>query len=523
MNTNEFKGWKLFIIVTLLLFVMVAMPKMIQAAGPTYGGELIYAYGAKPMSLDPHLGRAGGDAYFWRRMYDHIVGADANYVSRPELSLATSWEIPDPKTMVFHLRKGVKFHDGTDFNGEAIKFNIERMLAPDSTATPKASFSVVEKVEVVNPHLVKFHLKRPWGAGLGMIADRGGAVNSPTAIKKHGKQYGFNPVGTGPFKFVEYVSGSHAKFAKNENYWGKDTDGNRLPFLDAVTLKIIMDQSVLTAALRSGEIDLAFLPPQHVDKFQADARFNVKRFEGGSIGHLIAFNTAMPPMDNVNLRRAVAHAINPEFINKAVFYGKNIIAKAGMWPVGCWVFDDTVPRPYYNLEKAREFLKKGGKPKGFSMDLITYNSTNVVQTAEMVQAQLAQIGIKVSLKTYDVGTMVEKFWNTKETPMMSTGWSRYPEPDWIASLCYKSTGYYNASKAPRPDMDKLIQQGASTYDIAERKAIYRKINEIVLDEAWYVPMLYGVSYAGAWRKVQGTDTLFGWDAKFLMKELWLKK
>lgn len=523
MMVKKMKAWKALFVVIFLVLLLAVTPRLSSAAGPSYGGHLRVAYGLEASSLDPHLGRSGGDAYYWKQMFDHIVAADSKLVSQKRISLAESWEIPDPKTMVFHLRKGVKFHDGTDFNADAIKFNIDRMLAPKSTATPKASFSVIEKVEVVDPHTVKFHLKRPWGAGLSMIADRGGTVNSPAAIKKHGKAYGFNPVGTGPFKLVEYVSGSHCKWVKNEKYWGKDAAGNRLPFLDALTMKIIPDAAVLSAALRSGEIDLAYLPYQDVDKFQANANFDVNVFKGSGIGHLLYFNKAMPPMDNVNLRRAVAHAINAEVLNKAVFYGKAIVAKGGFWPTGTWVFDDTVPRPYYNLKKAKEFLKKGGKPNGFSMDMLTWKGTTTVQAAEMVKAQLAQVGINANIKVFNVGTATEKFFHTNEAPVYSTSWSRYPEPDWIASLCYKSKGYYNPDKVSRPDMDKLVEAGAATYEIKERKAIYRKINEIILDECWVVPMIYSVAYAASWKKVQNVETLFGWDAKMILKELWLKK
>jgi ABC-type transport system substrate-binding protein len=197
MMVKELKTWKALFVVTFLVLLLAFTPRLSSAAGPSYGGHLRVAYGLEASSLDPHLGRSGGDAYYWKQMFDHIVAADSKLVSQERISLAESWEIPDPKTMVFHLRKGVKFHDGTDFNADAIKFNIDRMLAPDSTATPKASFSVIDRVEVVDPYTAKFHLKRPWGAGLSMIADRGGTVNSPAAIKKHGKAYGFNPVGTG--------------------------------------------------------------------------------------------------------------------------------------------------------------------------------------------------------------------------------------------------------------------------------------------------------------------------------------
>jgi len=493
-----------------------------SAATPKYGGHLRVGYGLEASSLDPHLGRSGGDAYYWKQMYDLLVGADSKLVSQPGLSLAQSWEIPDPKTMVFNLRKGVKFHDGTPFNAEAVKFNVERILDPATSATPRAAMLVIEKVEVVGPHKVRFRLKNPWGAGLSVLADRGGAINSPTAVKKWGKDYGFHPVATGPYKLGEYVSGSHTTLLKNDQYWGKDRMGKKLPFLDKITLQIIKDPAVLTAALQAGEIDVAYAPSQNVDKFKNDSKFQMKIFEGGGIASMLVFNQSMPPTDNVNIRRAIAHAINPDAINQAAFFGKALVAKGGVWPPGAWVFDESIPRPHYDLEKAREFLRKGGKPDGFEMDVLTWNAPHHITSTELYKAMLAQIGVKVNIKVYSVGTGTEKFFHTKEAPIYSTSWSRYPEPDWFASLCFRSEGYYNPGKKSHPEMDELVKRGAATYDIDERKKIYRRVMEIIVGDAYFVPYVYGVTYAVAPHKVGGMDTLFSWDAKMVLKELYLK-
>jgi len=488
---------------------------------PRTGGHLRVAWSQFPTSLDAVLGRAGGDAYYWRQIYDQLVDADESLQPAPSSSLAESWEVPNPKTLIFKLRKGVTFHDGTPFNAAAVKFNIERVLDPETKATPKAAFEVIESVTVVNEHTVRFNLKRPWGAALSMLADRGGAMNSPTAVKKGGKEYGFAPVGTGPFKVAEVVPGSHVRFVRYENYWRKDKQGTPLPYLDELTIKFIRDDTVLVSALRAGEIDLAYVPYNDAEAFQNDPKFNVRVFEGGGIAFLVTFNLAKPPMDNVNLRLAVSYAIDPEAINKAVDFNRAIVAKAGMWPVRSWVYDPSVPRPHYSLEKAHEYLKKGGKPDGFELDVVTW--TNHQPAAEIVRAQLAKVGIKVNLHVFAVGPATEKFFGGREFPAFLTSWSRYPEPDWIGSLSYKSDGYYNAGKVPNAVMDKLLEDGASAYDIAKRKAIYRKVNEIVLGEAWYVPMLYGVSFAAAPKKVGGLETVFGWDAKMDLRLLWLRQ
>lgn len=503
--------------------VLLARHGRAQAEKPQYGGKLRVAYQLAPGALDPVVGRSGGDAYYWRQFVDQLVDADPALNPRAETSLAESWDVSDPKKVVLNLRKGVLFHDGTPFNAEAVKFNIERLLDPATKATPRAAFSAVDTVDVVDEHIVRFNLKKPWGSVLGTLADRGGAMNSPTAVKALGEDYRFKPVSTGPFKVAEFVSGSHVRFVRNDKYWGRDAAGNPLPYLDEIVVNTVKDQTVQVSSLKAGELDLIYLPYREVGNFLNDATYNVRKYDGGSIALTLQYNRAKPPMDNENLRLAVAYAINPDLINKAVFFNRAIVAKGGMWPTGAWAYDPTVSRPSYNVAKAKEYLAKGGKPNGFEMDAIIWPSETNTPMAEIIRAQLAAVGIKINLKVYEVTVATEKFNYGGEAPIYLTSWSRYPEPDWNASLIYRSNGYYNAGKIKDDRLDALIDQGAAVADIAKRKAIYRQVDEIVLGEAHMVPMLYGVTYAAARKNVVGIDDVFGWDAKMYLHRMWLKK
>ncbi len=503
--------------------VLLARHGRAAAEKPQYGGSLRVAYNLAPGALDPVLGRSGGDAYYWRQFCDQLVDADPSLKPRVATSLAESWDVSDPKAVTLNLRKGVVFHDGTPFDAAAVKFNIERLLDPATKATPRAAFTAVDTVEVVDEHLVRFHLKRPWGSVLGTLADRGGAMNSPTAVKALGPDYAFKPSSTGPFKIAEFVSGSRVRFVRNEIYWGRDADGNPLPYLDEIVMNIVPDPTVQVSALKAGDVDLIYLPVRDVGDFLANPKFNVNTFEGGGIAFTLSYNLAKPPMDNLNLRLAVASAINPDAIIKAVYFGRAIAAKGGMWPTGSWAYDPTVPRPSYNVAKARDYLKAGGKPDGFEIDADMWPTELNTPTAEIVRAQLGAIGIKLNLKPYEVTVATEKFYYGGDAPLFLTTWSRYPEPDWNASLIYRSDGYYNAGKLKDAPLDTLIDEGAATVDIDKRKAIYRKVDEIVLGEAMMVPMIYGVTYAAAPKNVMGLEQVFGWDAKMYLHRMWLKK
>lgn len=503
---------------------MTAQPPKPPPASPRHGGHLRVGFGLEPTSLDAVLGRSGGDAYYWHQIFDQLVDANPDLSPRPETSLATAWEIStQPNAITIQLRRGVSYHDGTPFDAASVKFNIDRILDPATGATPRASMTVIDSAEVVDSHTVRFNLKRPWGAGLSMLADRGGVMNSPALIRTLGDDYGRSPAGTGPFKVDKVISGALVHLVRNEHYWGKDEEGLPLPYLDEVTIRVIRDQTVLTSALRSGEIDVAYLPYKDVAAFRRDDRFAIETMAGGSVALLLNFNVALAPVDNVDLRRAISYAINPEVINRAIFFDKAIEADSGMWPVGTWVHDPDVPRPYYDPDKAREFLAKSGFEDGVEFTAVTFNAPELVSTAEIVRAMLKKVGITMNIEVLANAAATENFFHGRQYPLYITTWSRYPEPDWLASLAYKSDGYYNAGNLTRPDIDKLVEAGASLYAIADRQRVYRELNALVLDEAWFVPLLYGVNYAAAPRKVRNLDQLMGWDGKMTLRNIWIEK
>jgi len=499
-------------------------PRPPAVGGPRYGGHLRVGHSLEPTSLDAILGRSGADAYFWRQIFDQLVDADQQLHPRPETSLATSWEIAtDPDSITFHLREGVVFHDGTPFNAHTVKTNIERILDPATVATPRASLAVIEGVEVIDEYTVRFDLAGPWGAGFGMLADRGGVMSSPAAIESLGADYGWSPSGTGPFRVKEVITGTLVHFVRNEDYWGRDEHGNQLPYLDEVTVRVIRDETVRAAALRTGEIDVTYLPYKDVATFERDERVRIETMPGGGIALTLVFNVDKPPLDDVNVRLAIAHAVDPTVINRAIFFGRAIEADAGMWPVGAWVHEPDAERPYYDVDKARRYLEKAGRESGLEFTAVTHHNPLLVSSAEVVRAMLKKIGIHMDIDVLSSGPATERFNHGQEYPMFITSWSRYPEPDWMASLAYKSDGYYNPGNVLRPDVDELVELGASLYDNEARKQVYIELNRTVLGEAWFTPLLYGVTFAAAPGRVRNLDQLMGWDGKMNFATIWLEE
>ena len=384
---------------------------------PVHGGHLRVGYALEPTSLDAVLGRSGGDAYYWRQIYDQLVDADRDLNPRASTSLATSWEISeDPDAITFRLREGVVFHDGTPFDAEAVKFNVDRILDPATKATPRASMTVIDSVDVVDDYVVRFNLSRPWGAGLNMLADRGGVMNSPAEVLRLGADYGWQPAGTGPFRVDKVITGTMVRLVRNEAYWGVDADGRRLPYLDEVTIRVIRDETVLASALRPARSTWPTCRSRTSPRSSATSRFRIETMDGGSVAMLLAFNVGSPPLDDVNLRLAVAHAIDPVVINKAIYFDKVLVADSGMWPVGAMAHDPDVPRPYYDLDKAREYLAKGGKPDGFEFTAMTWTSPVLIPTAEIIRAMLKKIGVVMNIEVFSVGVATENFFHGRQHP-----------------------------------------------------------------------------------------------------------
>lgn len=491
---------------------------------PQYGGHLRVGYTLEPTSLDPHSAKSGGDVYYWRQMFDQLINVDLSGKPDASASLASSWEIAEnPHSMTLTLRPGVKFHDGTPFNAEAVKKNIERVMDPATKSAARTNIATISSVDVLGEFKVRLNLADAWAPGPATLSLAGGAMNSPTAMAKLAQDYGWNPSGSGPFKLKEVVTGSYVRLVRNENYWGKDKAGNRLPYLDEVTIRVIKDETVLASALRAGEIDIAYVPNREVDAFLKDPKFSITKMEGGNVASMLVFNPDMPAVSSIHARQAIAHAINPADINKAVYFGKSSIADAGVWPPGTWAYQPSPAHLRYDLKLSREALVALGKPQGFEVDILTFNNPLHQQAIEIIRAQLARVGIKANIEVMTVGGATEKMFGGRKTSIYLTSWPRNPEPDTHSAYGFKAGGFYNASRKSTPALEAMITHGATTYDPAKRTEIYRRVTDMVLMQANWQPLLYGNFFVAAPKKIQNMNTFIAWDGRMQLKELWIRQ
>lgn len=350
-------------------------------------------------------------------------------------------------------------------------------------------------------------------------------MSSPAAFTTLLQDYGWKPNGTGPFKIAEVVTGSFVRMVRNENYWGKDKDGNKLPYLDEITIKVLKDETVLASALKTGEIDVAYLPNREVDAFLGPIREVQCRKDGRWRNRdLDDVNPDVAPMNDINLRRAVAHAINPADINKAAYFGKATVAQSGM--SGCESMGlSAEPRlcALRRQEGARGTCRRRQARKQFRGEHRHMEPAGASAVGGNRAGAARPSGYQGEYRGADCGPcdrevllrQGDSFVPHLVEPVSRTGLHRLHQ-------LQESGAYYNASKQVNADIDALIQQGAATYDQNKRKEIYAKINDYELGQVLWRPMLYSVTYAAAPKKVQNLNTLLSWDGKMRLKQIWIK-
>jgi peptide/nickel transport system substrate-binding protein len=453
-----------------------------EAQAPKKGGTLRVGFYIEAATMDPHFSGSKIDRQVYHNIYEPLLTLDNKLGIKP--GLAESWQQPDPKTVVFKLRRGVKFHDGTDFDAEAVKFNFNRMKT-EAKSVRKGEVASIEAVEAVDSHTVKLHLRRPDAALFATLTDRAGMMVSPKTAKERGQELERNAkgAGTGPFEFVEWVRDSHLVIKRNESYWNKQGG----PYLDRVRYRPIPDDTVKLQSPQSGEIDVMdYVQPRDVAAVRADKNVVVV-----DVPSLAAFayqlNHTKPPFNVKALRQAVAYALDIEQIVKGVWLGIGVPAN-GPIPPTSWAYDRTIPAIKRDLAKAKAKLAEGGKPGGFAFTLTTTNIPINVQEAEVIQAQLAEAGITVKIKLGDSATQLSDG-NSKNFEMISYQWSGRPDPDGNIYQFFRTTPgtSLNWSGISNPQMDAILDKTREISNQAERKKLYSDLTRMLQDE---LPMIY---------------------------------
>jgi peptide/nickel transport system substrate-binding protein len=477
------------------------------------GGTLTVALDSDIIGVDPHGASAGVDRNVYTTVYNGLVVPDENLEIQPDL--AESWDVSEDGTVyTFRLREGIKFHDGTDCDAEAVKWNFDWILDEANASARRSEIATIDEVAVEDPLTVKITLSAPFAPFLSIISDRAGYIVSPTARQKFGEDYTRNPVGTGPFKFVEWVADDHITFERFEDYWEEG-----LPYLDEIRYRPIPDASVALTELRTENVDFLFsVDPKDIESIKATD--NLTYLEGPGVGYQgLWMNTATGPLAEQALREAVSLAIDREALMLAAYFNVGQIAN-GPIPPSSWAYDPDYPVVKRDLDAARAKLAEGGQPDGFSMVIKAANTPEQQKITQLMQAALAEVGIQAEIQTLEFGALLDAG-AEGDFDALSLGWSGRIDPDGNIQPIFGTGGTFNYGKYENPQVNELIEQGRVEQDRAKRAEIYQEIQDIINADVAYVFTYFPPASFAAANHVKGFTVTP--DALMRFKKTWLDR
>lgn len=474
--------------------IAMSLGLMSPATAQTPPGVLIVGQIAEPKALDPAAVTAVNDFRILMNVYDGLVRyKDGTLETEP--ALATSWEISEDGTSyTFNLREGVKFHDGSDFNAEAVKFNFDRMLKEDhpyhNTGPFPLSFffSSVENVEVVDNLTVKFTLNAPYAPFLSNLAYPTGLIVSPAAVMEHGAEFGRNPSGTGAFKFAEWRSNEAVVVEANPDYWDGATN------LEAVVFRPITDANTRTAEMLAGGIDMMVeVPPVALSEFQG-AEFSLVEQAGPHVWFLI-LNAKEGPFADVRVRQAANYAINKEALVNDVLEGTAAVAAGPTPPAFAWAYNEALEPYPYDPEKAKALIAEANAEGAELTFYVTEGGSGMLDPVAMgtaMQADLEAVGFDVKIETYEWNTFLGEVNPGLEgkADMAQMAWMTN-DPDTLPYLALRTdawpeNGGFNSGYYSNTEVDALLEAARTSTDQAERAKLYREMQTIVQEDAPWV-------------------------------------
>lgn len=460
----------------------LALVLLLAFAPGTYaqvkGGTIRIGMDADNTTMDPHLSTAAVDRQVYNNIYGKLVDVDAKLDIVPRL--AESWEVRDGgTTYVFKLRRGVTFHDGTDFDASSMKWNFDRMMDPATASPRRSEIAPVKEVKVLDRYTVEVRLTAPFAPFLSVLSDRAGMMVSKAAVEKYGKDFARNPVGTGPFRFVEWVKDDHLTLRRFDAYWEKGR-----PYLDEVIYRPIPDSSVRFTAIRTGQIDIMHqIHPKDVSAAKSERGLTVSQipslwWQG------IYLNTQVPPFNVKALRQAIWYAIDRSVIHRVVWYNNGAVASSP-FPPSQWAHDPEFTALQRDVAKAKAKLAEGGMPNGFAFTMKGWNQPVQIQELQIIQAQLKEIGVDMKVELLEFGKLLADT-NSYNFVAVRLGWSGRPDPDGNVHLFLHSKGGLNRARYANPRMDELLDAARSAPDLGTRKSLYREVTRIAAEDSPYV-------------------------------------
>ncbi|MGM0410824.1 MAG: ABC transporter substrate-binding protein [Bacillota bacterium] len=451
----------------LLFFVLTLFSLSSVGMAVEKGGDLVVGLEDDPPMLDPHLSTAKVDRQVFQSLYDTVVEVNENMEIVP--GLAKDWTVEEDGTRyVFELRDDVYFHDGTKFDAEAVKFNFERML-DDKLASPrKSELDLITEIEVLDKYKVAVNLEKSFNPFLASLADRAGMMVSPAAVKEKGEDFANNPVGSGPFKFVDREVQDKIELEKFTDYWKEG-----LPHLDTVTYKPYTDENVRVVNLTNGELDMiGEVPPKDLSKLKTDSNLEVSMTSGLGFQGIWVNKGKMPLKDN-DLAQALSKSIDKKAIVEVVF-GESAIPADSPYPPGTSMHNEDRETPKVDPVAAKKHLNKAGKSDGFELTLMVSPAPTAKQTAQLIQSMASKVGIDIELEQLEFGTLLDRLTSGNYQAAL-LGWSGRMDPDGNTYRFFHSEGGLNDSNYKNEEVDQILNETREVSKTEERKDLFQDL------------------------------------------------
>jgi len=505
----------------------VAVPALlapVSSAAPALGkaamaaatpGVLVIGLVAEPTSLDPGQLTDINSMKLLGAMYDTLVRFKPNSFDL-QPSLATSWDISgDLMQYTFKLRPGVKFHDGSDFNADAVKFTYDRLLDPNHPFADTGPFpfapgyygSIAETI-VVDPLTVQFRLNRQDASLINAFTLNTGRIVSPTAVKAQRKNFSQNPVGTGPFKFVSWDHNVRITLTANPDYW----DG--APALSQLIFRPLVDEQTRITEFLSGGVDVIFdVPPDNITQVKTTPSAVFLEQPGPHVWW-VTLNTKKPPFDNVLVRRAVNYAINKDTLTQDILKGTGTPSVGPIPPAIGWAYTDQVTQYSYDPERAKALLDQSGVLMPINITFWVTESGSGMQSPKTmgtaIQADLAAIGVNAQIQTYEWGAFLNTYGTglgdqasmAELSWMFDSGDPAHMLPNNLYGPACSPKGF-NSGCYQNPQVDLLMDAALKINDRAQRGALYKQIQGIVADDAPWIFIDNQIQNAAASTRVSG--------------------
>ncbi|MDA7026618.1 ABC transporter substrate-binding protein [Bacillus sp. CLL-7-23] len=474
---------------------------------------LIFGRGGDSTSLDPITATEGEAFKVTINLFETLLNYGEQDTTLKK-GLAVKWDASDDGlTYTLKLRKGVKFHDGTDFNAEAVKYNFERWMNGDEEKFPyygmfggykKDKGHVIKQIKVLDDHKIQFVLKRPQAPFLKNLAMTAFGIASPAALKKYGETFRKHPVGTGPYQFVQWKANDRIVIKKNENYWDREK-----PKLKRIIFRVIPENSARLNALKTGEIDLMDgVNPADIERIKEDKQLKISKRPSMNVGYL-GLTTNRKPFDNKLVRQALNHAVDKQAIIDSFYGGLAEPAKNPLPPSLEGYHDKIKPYPY-DLEKAKQLLKKAGYPNGFKMKLWAMPvprpyMPDGMKIAEVIQSSFEKIGVQAQIVTYDWATYLDKV-SKGEADSFLMGWTGdNGDPDnFIYTLLDKDNiGGNNYTYFSHDELHDILIKAQTIPDQKKRNELYQKAQELVHDESPWIPLAHSTPILAGASHIKG--------------------